>query len=87
MSLQTIAEHYVFATPYMEHVCDISGNTLPCDFAESVSRQCYETLQRRVLPQSPGVVYVADCRRLIEAAKRTSTAYTISPKALMDAAE
>ena len=43
--LQTFPEHYVFDTPYMEHVCDIIGNALPCDFAEAVSRQCYEALQ------------------------------------------
>lgn len=45
--LQTFPEDYVFDTPYMEHVCSIIGNALPCDFAEVVARQCYEALDRR----------------------------------------
>ena len=45
--LQTFPEDYVFDTPYMEHVCNIIGNALPCDFAEVVARQCYEALDRR----------------------------------------
>ena len=44
--LQTFPEDYVFDTPYMEHVCNIIGNALPCDFAEVVARQCYEALDR-----------------------------------------
>lgn len=44
--LQTFPEDYVFDTPYMEHVCNIIGNALPCDFAEVVARQCYEALSR-----------------------------------------
>ena len=31
----------IAVTPYMEHVCNIVGNALPCDFAEIVSRQCW----------------------------------------------
>lgn len=42
--LQTFSEDYLFDTPYMEHVCNIIGNALPCDFAEAVSRQCYTKL-------------------------------------------
>ncbi len=38
--LQTFPEDYRFDTPYMEYVCNIIGNALPCDFAEVVSRQC-----------------------------------------------
>ena len=38
--LQTFPESYRFDTPYMEHVCNVIGNALPCDFAEVVSRQC-----------------------------------------------
>ena len=38
--LQTFPENYIFDTPYMEYVCNIIGNALPCDFAEVVSRQC-----------------------------------------------
>ena len=44
--LQTFPEDYVFDTPYMEHVCSIIGNALPCDFAEVVARQCYDALNR-----------------------------------------
>lgn len=33
-----------FDVPYMEHVCNVIGNALPCNFAAVVSRQCYETL-------------------------------------------
>ena len=40
-----LPEYYVFDTPYMEYVCDIIGDALPRDFAEAVSRQCYEALQ------------------------------------------
>ena len=39
--LQTFPSGYRFDTPYMEHVCNIVGNALPCDFAEIVSRQCW----------------------------------------------
>ena len=38
--LQTFPENYRFDTPYMEHVCNVIGNALPCDFAEAISRQC-----------------------------------------------
>ena len=39
--LQTFPIDYRFDTPYMEYVCNIIGNALPCDFAEIVSRQCW----------------------------------------------
>ena len=39
-ALQTFPGDYRFDTPYMEHVCNVIGNALPCDFAEVVSRQC-----------------------------------------------
>ena len=38
--IQTFPESYRFDTPYMEYVCNVIGNALPCDFAEAVSRQC-----------------------------------------------
>ena len=38
--LQTFPESYWFDTLYMEHVCNVIGNALPCDFAEAISRQC-----------------------------------------------
>ena len=43
-TLQTFPDDYLFDVPYMEHVCNVIGNALPCDFAAAVSRQCYETL-------------------------------------------
>ena len=43
-TLQTFPADYRFDTPYMEHVCNIIGNALPCDFAEAVSRQCQRKL-------------------------------------------
>lgn len=42
--LQTFPEDYLFDTPYMEYVCNVIGNALPCDFAEAVSRQCQAEL-------------------------------------------
>ena len=45
--LQTFPEDYRFDTPYMEYVCNIVGNALPCDFAEAVSRSCRFALERR----------------------------------------
>ena len=44
--LQTFPEEYKFDTPYMEYVCNIIGNALPCDFAEAVSRQCMLRLKQ-----------------------------------------
>lgn len=38
--LQTFPETYLFDTSYMEHVCNVIGNALPCDFAEVLARQC-----------------------------------------------
>lgn len=45
--LQTFPEDYKFDTPYMEYVCSIVGNALPCDFAEAVSRSCRSALEER----------------------------------------
>lgn len=42
--LQTFPSGYKFDVPYMEHVCNIVGNALPCDFAEAVSKQCSDGL-------------------------------------------
>lgn len=42
--LQTFPDDYRFDVPYMEHVCNVVGNALPCDFAAAVSQQCYEAL-------------------------------------------
>ena len=43
--LQTFPEDYVFDTPYMEYVCNVIGNALPCDFAEVIARQCTRALR------------------------------------------
>ena len=43
--LQTFPKSYKFDTPFMEKVCNIIGNALPCDFAEAVSRQCRAALE------------------------------------------
>lgn len=44
--IQTFPDDYIFDTPYMEYVCKIVGNALPCDFAEIVARQCSAALGR-----------------------------------------
>ena len=43
-TLQTFPGDYRFDVPYMEHVCNIVGNALPCDFAEAVSARCHRAL-------------------------------------------
>ena len=42
--LQTFPRSYQFDIPYMEHVCNVIGNALPCDFAEVLAKQCYTAL-------------------------------------------
>ena len=42
--LQTFPRNYRFDVPYMEHVCNVIGNALPCDFAEVLAQQCYAGL-------------------------------------------
>ena len=39
--LQTFPRYYRFDVPYMDHVCNVIGNALPCDFAEALAKQCY----------------------------------------------
>jgi len=43
--IQTFPPDYEIDTPYMKYACQIVGNALPCDFAETVSTACYEALQ------------------------------------------
>lgn len=50
--LQTFPLDYRLDTPYMDYVCSMIGNALPCDFAEALSRQCVEQLSKRTLPRS-----------------------------------
>lgn len=42
--LQTFPENYIFDTPYIDYVCQIIGNALPCKFAEVLARQCMNAL-------------------------------------------
>ena len=42
--LQTFPRDYVFDIPYMEHVCNVIGNALPCDFAEALASKCHAAL-------------------------------------------
>ena len=44
--LQTFPDDYRLDTPYMDHVCNMIGNALPCDFAEAISKRCAERLQQ-----------------------------------------
>ena len=46
--LQTFPMDYLFDVPYMEHVCNVIGNALPCDFAEVTSRRCHEEIVARI---------------------------------------
>ena len=42
--LQTFPDEYVFDTSFMEPVCKIIGNALPCDFAAVIAAQCRDAL-------------------------------------------
>ena len=42
--LQTFPIDYQFDVPYMEHVCNVIGNALPCDFAQVLAKQCHAML-------------------------------------------
>jgi DNA (cytosine-5)-methyltransferase 1 len=44
--LQTFPPDYFFDTEFMEHVCDIIGNALPCDFAEALARKVYKAIAK-----------------------------------------
>jgi len=43
--IQTFPIDYIFDTPYIDKVCEIIGNALPCDFAEVLARQCLVALK------------------------------------------
>ena len=45
--LQTFPLDYRLDTPYMDYACNMIGNALPCDFAESLSRRCVEQLRKQ----------------------------------------
>ena len=42
--LQTFPMDYVFDIPYMEYVCSVIGNALPCDFAEVLAKKCHAAI-------------------------------------------
>ena len=42
--LQTFPADYRLDIPYIDPVCNMIGNALPCDFAEAISRRCAERL-------------------------------------------
>ena len=44
--LQTFPMDYKFQIPYMEHVCNVIGNALPCTFAEALAKQCHAALTK-----------------------------------------
>lgn len=45
--LQTFPETFKFPTPYMEKVCQIIGNALPCLFAEVLAKQVASTILKQ----------------------------------------
>ena len=55
--LQTFPDDYRLDTPYMEHVCNMIGNALPCDFAETISRKCAEKLLEHKVDGSSAPVH------------------------------
>jgi len=46
-TLQTFPQDYIFKTANMEHVCNIIGNALPCEFAKKMAEQCYFAILRQ----------------------------------------
>jgi DNA (cytosine-5)-methyltransferase 1 len=49
--IQTFPDSYIFKTPYMDSVCDMVGNALPCDFAEFLGRHVLISLQSQLSSQ------------------------------------
>lgn len=44
--IQTFPKDYIFDTPFIDYVCEIIGNALPCDFAEVLAKQCSKALSQ-----------------------------------------
>lgn len=42
--LQTFPRDYIFDTQFMDSVCNIIGNALPCEFARKISIQCMRSI-------------------------------------------
>lgn len=51
--LQTFPRDYRFDTPYMDYVCSMIGNALPCVFAEALSRQCVHRMDSDAARRDP----------------------------------
>jgi len=51
--LQTFPADYVFSSPYMEYVCAMIGNALPCDFAAVLARSCAAAIRHYVRTATP----------------------------------
>ncbi len=51
--LQTFPRDYRLDTPFMDYVCNMIGNALPCDFAEALSRRCLDELGKQAKSMSP----------------------------------
>jgi DNA (cytosine-5)-methyltransferase 1 len=47
-TIQTFPEKYRFETDFMDTVCDLVGNALPCDFAAQVSKACVRAYKQNV---------------------------------------
>jgi len=50
--IQTFPDDYIFDSDYMDRVCGIVGNALPCDFAEAVARQTLKYMRKQVSAES-----------------------------------
>ena len=44
--LQTFPDSFSFESDYIDHVCQIIGNALPCEFARVMSNACRESIQK-----------------------------------------
>lgn len=44
--LQTFPTDYIFCCDYMEYVCEMIGNALPCDFAATLAYHCADAIRR-----------------------------------------
>lgn len=44
--LQTFPDSFSFESDYIDHVCQIIGNALPCEFARVMSNACREAIQK-----------------------------------------
>ncbi len=49
--IQTFPDNYIFDSEYMEYVCNMIGNALPCDFAEVLAKSVSDQL--RLAPKKP----------------------------------